>query len=177
MKGQLAVISAEVIPEKFHPGHNSTHKQYTYRIMNRPSPAILQSRFVWHMHRPLDAAFLHEISQCLVGTHDFSGFRDSECCAKTPVKTIYSLSVERTDDLIEVKIIGSGFLKQMVRNIVGTLVDIGRGHLAADAMPKILASRDRRCAGVTAPAHGLCMEWVSYDPVPEHLLARARHKE
>ena len=176
MKGELAVISAEFIPERFHPGHDSTHKQYTYRIMNRPSPAILESRCVWHMHRPLDAKFLHEISQCLVGTQDFSGFRDSECCAKTPVKTIYSISVERTADLIEIKVIGSGFLKQMVRNIVGTLVDIGRGHLARDAMPKILASKNRRLAGVTAPPHGLCMEWVSYDPVPEHLVGRVEDR-
>jgi tRNA pseudouridine38-40 synthase len=168
MKGELAVISAEYIPDKFHPGHDSTHKQYTYRIMNRPAPAILESRYVWHLHRPLDAPFLHEIAQCLVGTHDFSGFRDSECCAKTPVKTIYSISVVRTGDLIEVTVIGSGFLKQMVRNVVGTLVDIGRGHLARDSMPKILASRNRRLAGVTAPPHGLCMEWVSYDPVPRH---------
>jgi len=173
MKGELAVISAECIPERFHPGHDSTHKQYTYQIMNRPSPAILESRCVWHMHRPLDADFLHEISQCLVGTHDFSGFRDSECCAKTPVKTIYAISVERTVDLIEIKVIGSGFLKQMVRNIVGTLVDIGRGHLARDAMPKILASRNRRLAGVTAPPHGLCMEWVSYEPVPQELREKA----
>jgi tRNA pseudouridine38-40 synthase len=64
----------------------------------------------------------------------------------------------------------------MVRNIVGTLVDIGRGHLARDAMPKILASKNRRLAGVTAPPHGLCMEWVSYDPVPEHLVARVEDR-
>lgn len=176
MKGELAVISAEVISKAFHPGHDSTHKQYTYRIMNRPSPAILEARQVWHMHRPLDAEFLHEVSQCLVGTHDFSGFRDSECCAKTPIKTIYSLTVERRGDVIEIKVIGSGFLKQMVRNIVGTLVDIGRGHLAKDAVPKILAARDRRLAGVTAPPHGLCMEWVSYDPIPDELASRVAKK-
>lgn len=165
MKGELAVVSAELIPERFHPGHDSTHKQYTYRILNRPSPAILEARQVWHIHRPLDAAYLHQISQCLVGTHDFSSFRDSECCAKTPVKTIYSISVKRTGDLIEINVIGSGFLKQMVRNIVGTLVDIGRGLLERDSLPRILESKNRRIAGVTAPPHGLCMEWVSYEPV------------
>lgn len=171
MKGELAVISAEIVPDSFHPGHNSTHKQYTYRIMNRASPAILDAKKVWHIHRPLDAEFLHQISQCLVGTHDFSGFRDSECCAKTPVKTIYKISVERVGDLIEISVIGSGFLKQMVRNIVGTLVDIGRGHLERDSLPKILEAKNRRLAGVTAPAHGLCMEWISYDPVPAELAA------
>ena len=176
MKGELSVISAEVISKAFHPGNDSTHKQYTYRIMNRPSPAILEARQVWHMHRPLDAEFLNEISQCLVGTHDFSGFRDSECCAKTPIKTIYSLAVERRGDVVEIKVIGSGFLKQMVRNIVGTLVDIGRGHLAKDAVPKILAARDRRLAGVTAPPHGLCMEWVSYGPIPDELVSRVAKK-
>lgn len=171
MKGELAVISAEVVPDNFHPGRDSTHKQYTYRILNRASPAILEARQVWHVHRPLDAKFLNQIAQCLVGTHDFSGFRDSECCAKSPVKTIYKLSVQRVGDVIEIKVIGSGFLKQMVRNIVGTLVDVGRGLLDRDAVPRILASRDRRTAGVTAPPHGLCMEWVSYDPVPAELAA------
>ena len=78
--------------------------------------------------------------------------------------------------MIEIKVIGSGFLKQMVRNIVGTLVDIGRGHLAKDAVPKILAARDRRLAGVTAPPHGLCMEWVSYDPIPDELASRVAKK-
>lgn len=171
MKGELAVVSAEVIPDRFHPGHDSTHKQYTYRILNRPAPGILDAKQVWHIHRPLDAAYLHQIAQCLVGTRDFSAFRDSECCAKTPVKTIYKISVERSGDLIEISVIGSGFLKQMVRNIVGTLVDIGRGLLERDALPKILESRNRRLAGVTAPPHGLCMEWVSYEPVPDALAA------
>lgn len=169
MKGELSVVSAELVPERFHPGHDSTHKQYTYRILNRPSPAILEARQVWHIHRPLDDAHLHQISQCLVGTQDFSAFRDSECCAKTPVKTIYKISVGRRKDLIEIQVIGSGFLKQMVRNIVGTLVDIGRGHLKKDSLPMILESRNRRIAGVTAPPHGLCMEWVSYDPIPPSL--------
>lgn len=173
MKGELAVVSAEFAPDRFHPGHDSTHKQYTYRILNRPSPAILQAKQVWHIHRPLDAAYLNEVAQCLVGTHDFSAFRDSECCAKTPVKTIFKISVERSGDLIEIKVIGSGFLKQMVRNIVGTLVDIGRGLLEKDSLPKILESRNRRIAGVTAPPHGLCMEWVSYDPIPASLALAA----
>jgi tRNA pseudouridine38-40 synthase len=171
MKGELAVVSAEIVSDRFHPGHDSTHKQYTYRILNRAAPGILEAKQVWHIHRPLDAAFLHQISQCLVGAHDFSAFRDSECCAKTPVKTIYKLSVERSGDLIEITVIGSGFLKQMVRNIVGTLVDIGRGHLERNALPRILESRNRRIAGVTAPPHGLCMEWVSYEPLPESLAA------
>ena len=171
MKGELAVVAADICPEKFHPGHDSTHKQYSYRIMNRPAPPVLDARKMWHIGVPvLKFEEMRRQAQVLVGTHDFSGFRDSECGAKTPVKTIYSLTLDLRDGLIIVRVIGSGFLKQMVRNIVGTLVDIGRGRLEGRTVNQILDMKDRRLAGVTAPAHGLCMDWISYDPLPAYLL-------
>ena len=166
MKGELAVISAEIVPDEFHPGISSTHKQYSYRILNRPTPAVLESHLMWHIAHRLDLRLMNEQLSSIIGEHDFSSFRDSSCTAKTPVKTIYSADLQVVDDIITFKVIGSGFLKQMVRNIVGTLTDIGRGRLHGRTMREVLDARDRRLAGVTAPAHGLTMDWVSYDPLP-----------
>lgn len=176
LKGELSVVSAEFCSEAFHPGISSTHKQYTYRIMNRPAPPVLDARRVWHLAHPLDVQIMREAAVVLEGTHDFSSFRDSECSAKTPVKTIFSINVQRESDLILVEVIGSGFLKQMVRNVVGTLVDMARGRLDPNSMLQVLSARDRRRAGVTAPAHGLCLEWVSYAPVPDVLQSRVAKK-
>ncbi len=166
MKGELAVILAEIVPDEFHPGISSTHKQYSYRILNRPTPAVLESHLMWHIAHRLDLRLMNEQLSSIIGEHDFSSFRDSSCTAKTPVKTIYSADLQVVDDIITFKVIGSGFLKQMVRNIVGTLTDIGRGRLHGRTMREVLDARDRRLAGVTAPAHGLTMDWVSYDPLP-----------
>lgn len=165
MKGELAVVSAEFVPDDFHPGISSTHKQYSYRILNRPTPAVLESHLMWHIPHQLDLALMSKQAACLVGEHDFSSFRDSSCTARTPMKTIYSVEINSVNDVIIFTVIGSGFLKQMVRNIVGTLTDIGRDRLHGRTMLEVLDARDRRVAGVTAPAHGLTMDWVSYEAV------------
>ncbi len=168
MKGELAVLSAEVVHDSFHPGIDSTHKQYSYRVLNRPAPAVLDARKVWHISRPLNLELMQTCAASLIGEHDFSSFRDSECCAKSPIKTVYVSELERQPGgLIVYRVIGSGFLKQMVRNIVGSLVDVGRGRLAVSSFSEILANKDRRTAGVTAPAHALSMDWVSYAPLPD----------
>lgn len=166
LKGELTVLSAEYVPSEFHPGIAATHKQYSYRILNRATPAVLESHLMWHIAPPLDLVRMQEHLGCLIGEHDFSSFRDSCCVARSPVKTIYGISLTREGDVITFRVIGSGFLKQMVRNIVGTLTDIGRGRLHGKQLSEILAVKDRRQAGMTAPAHGLSMDWVSYDPVP-----------
>lgn len=166
MKGDLSVISAEYVSESFHPGISSTYKQYSYRILNRPTPAVLDAHMMWHIAPPLDLTRMQADARLLIGEQDFSCFRDSTCTAKTSVKTIYASFFERHGDVLTYRVIGSGFLKQMVRNIVGTLTDIGRGRMRDRTFADVLQSRDRRQAGVTAPPHGLSMDWVSYDPVP-----------
>jgi tRNA pseudouridine38-40 synthase len=165
LKGELAVLSAEIVPDNFHPGISSTHKQYSYRILRRAAPAVLDARRVWHISQSLDLETMRACAASLLGEHDFSSFRDSECCALSPVKTIYESELLCSGDIIVYRVVGSGFLKQMVRNIVGSLVDVGRGRLRVTSFTELLAQRDRRCAGVTAPAHGLTMDWVSYEPV------------
>lgn len=166
MKGDLSVISAEYVEDSFHPGISSTHKQYSYRILNRATPAVLDAHTMWHIAPRLDLDRMRADARLLIGEHDFSSFRDSTCAAKSSVKTIYASVFEREGDVITYRVIGSGFLKQMVRNIVGTLTDIGRGRIRNRTFQEILDVRDRRQAGVTAPPHGLCMDWVSYAPLP-----------
>ncbi|MFO0416359.1 MAG: tRNA pseudouridine(38-40) synthase TruA [Pseudomonadota bacterium] len=163
MKGELSVVSAEFAPEGFHPGISSTHKQYSYRILNRPTPAVLDAHTQWHIAHPLNLERMRSDASLLVGTMDYSSFRDSSCTASTPVKTIYRSYFEVSGDVITYYVVGKGFLKQMVRNIVGTLTDIGRGRITNRSFAEIIAARDRRLAGVTAPPHGLCMDWVSYE--------------
>jgi tRNA pseudouridine38-40 synthase len=162
MKGELTVLSIEYAPEGFHPGISSTHKQYSYRILNRQTPPVLDAHMVWHISQPLDLDRMQEDAKALVGTQDFSAFRDSTCTAKSTVKTIYESYLERDGELITYYVVGTGFLKQMVRNIVGTLTDIGRGRIRDRTFGEILAGLDRRRAGVTAPPHGLSMDWVAY---------------
>lgn len=163
MKGELSVISAEWAPEGFHPGISARHKQYSYRVLNRATPAVLDAHTMWHIGHPLDCELMEREARALVGTHDFSSFRDSTCTASSPVKSIYRVDWSRTGDVLTFYVIGSGFLKQMVRNIVGTLTDLGRGRIRGRTVEQILLAKDRRIAGVTAPAHGLCMDWVSYE--------------
>lgn len=167
MKGELTVISAEYAPDGFHPGISSTHKQYSYRILNRSTPAVLDAHMVWHISHTLNLERMQEDAKLLVGTKDFSSFRDSTCTARSTIKTIYSSTFRQYGDMIVYEVIGSGFLKQMVRNIVGTLTDIGRGRIRVRSFNDIIFALDRRQAGVTAPAHGLSLDWVSYAPLPQ----------
>ncbi len=167
MKGELSVLSAEFVDEGFHPGWAATHKLYEYRILSRPAPAVLDSRRVWHIAHAMDLAALQENARAIIGTHDFSSFRDSGCTAASPIKTIFSSCFHVEGDILAYRVVGDGFLKQMVRNIVGTLTDIARGRIKDRGIEDILRARDRRLAGVTAPAHGLCMVWVSYGPSPD----------
>jgi tRNA pseudouridine38-40 synthase len=166
LRGELAVVHADIVDEDFHPGFSSTHKQYSYRILNRPSPAVLDARRVWHIPQKMEMEFLLSQARELVGTHDFSSFRDSGCTGSTPVKTIFSSEFFKEGDLVIYRVIGQGFLKQMVRNIVGTITDMARGRIRERCVKELLAKRNRRLGGVTAPAHGLTMDWVSYDPLP-----------
>jgi tRNA pseudouridine38-40 synthase len=167
LKGELAVLSAQIVPDDFHPGRCATHKQYRYTILYRKAPAVLLAGKAWHVHRPLDISAMQDAARALIGTHDFTSFRDSDCTAKSPVKTVYSSDLELDGDLLTYTVVGSGFLKHMVRNIVGTMVDIGKGGMNGRTMQQILEARDRRAAGITAPAHGLTLVWVSYGEAPK----------
>lgn len=150
-------------------------KLYRYRIWNGADRSPLRlARFAW-FPEPLDVGRMQAAAPAFVGTHDFSALRASGSSAKTSVRTVLAVAVEgetRGEILIDVK--GEGFLRHMVRNLVGTLVEIGRGRFAVEEAASILASRDRSRAGPTAPAHGLTLVrvWDSVEPDPEGLRGR-----
>jgi tRNA pseudouridine38-40 synthase len=160
----LAVLDCTIAPEGWHARFSATERAYEYVILNRRAPAALELGRVWHIPGPVDAAAMHEAAQLLVGRHDFSSFRAAECQAKSPVKTLSALEVARDGEHIRVFARARSFLHHQVRNMVGTLVQVGRGKWTAEQVGAILAARDRSRAGETAPAEGLTLLAVRYDP-------------
>ncbi|VAX21911.1 tRNA pseudouridine(38-40) synthase [hydrothermal vent metagenome] len=142
---------------------SAKEKTYIYTILNRERPSVFEHGRVWHIKKALDIDVMRDAARALVGEHDFTSFRSAGCAAKNPVRTITKLNIDRDDDTIELTFTGSGFLKQMVRNIVGTLVEAGRGKIEPDDVSTILGERDRTKAGPCAPPDGLCLVDVVYE--------------
>ncbi len=159
----LVVIKVEDADERFHAQKSAVCKQYKYSIVNRDFPSALDYRFAHYVATPLNVDAMRTAAQYLVGQHDFTSFRGRNCGAKTSVRNIHHCLITKEEDYIRIEIKGNGFLKYMVRIIVGTLIDVGRGWTPANRVKDILESRNRNNAGKTAPARGLCLEWVSYD--------------
>lgn len=162
LRGKLSVLSAEVVPDEFHSRYDAVAKQYSYHILNRACPPVLDKGKVWYIPRSLDVELMKREAKVLEGQHDFSSFRCSGCMARDPVKNIFESEVVQIGDRIVYRVVGSGFLKQMVRSIVGTLVGLSDEMLELRSMSAVLAARDRRKAGITAPASGLFLDWVKY---------------
>lgn len=161
MRGELSVLKAEFAPDDFHSTRSAKSKQYSYRILNRQAPAILDQGRVWFVPKPLDLERMRSEAAALIGERDFKVFQGQGCSARTTIKTIFESEVISDGDEVIYRVVGSGFLKHMVRSIVGTLVLMGHGRISS-SMEEILAARDRRRKGVTAPAHGLYLDWVTY---------------
>lgn len=151
----VAVVEAEDVPDDFHARFSCLGRSYIYRILNRRAPPAVEAGRVWWMSRPLDAEAMHEAAQELVGSHDFTSFRASECQANSPHKTLDTLTVTRQGDVIEVYARARSFLHHQVRNMVGTLVLAGEGKWTPADVRAALAARNRAKAGQTAPACGL----------------------
>jgi tRNA pseudouridine38-40 synthase len=164
LRGELSVLSADLVPDDFNARYSATAKQYTYTILNRLGPAVLDQGKVWYIGSKLDVERMHQEAQALIGEHDFASFQGAGCHAKTTIKTIYEARVIADSSYVKIQVVGSGFLKHMIRNIAGTLVGLSKDVLDLKSMAEIIAVRDRKQAGVTAPAHGLCLDWVSYEP-------------
>ncbi len=146
----------------FHANRSALGKRYIYRILNREFPDAALCRYAWHYRRPLDVRKMREAARAFVGRHDFAGFASSGCTVKTTVREIYSLDVRRENDIIIIDVKGNGFLYNMVRIIAGTLVYVGGGRIDPRDLPDIIESCDRKRAGITAPARGLCLKEVYY---------------
>jgi tRNA pseudouridine38-40 synthase len=149
----------------FHARHKAIRRIYRYCILNRSARSALQrARAAW-IHRPLDAAAMHAAAQVLLGEHDFSAFRSIECQSKTAVRRVERIEIRREGDYLWLEIAANAYLHHMVRNIVGTLLDVQRETDPAAAMAQVLAGGKRRFAGATAPASGLYLWRVEYPPM------------
>lgn len=158
----IVVKDAVAEDEEFCAILSSHSKRYVYRIWNAPIPDAFVQRYSWHYKYPLDVEAMQEAAKAFIGEHDFLGFAAAGFTVKTTVRTIYSLDVRKSGDLIEIDVCGNGFLYNMVRIIAGTLVHVGGGKIKACDMGDIIASKDRKRAGITAPAKGLCLKEVYY---------------
>jgi len=160
----IRILSASVVPETFDARRHATEKEYRYFLYLSPVDSPFLSRYAWHIEAPLDLEAMRAGLSHLVGEHDFSSFRGQGCNAISPVRTVFRAAVAKHDvpGLISVDVAGAGFLRHMVRNIVGTVVNAGKGKHSADHVGEILRARDRSAAGINAPPHGLFLWCVSY---------------
>ncbi len=158
----IAVRDAVEAPPGFNPRRDAVSKHYRYTILNAPRRSPLLRTRVWHVREPLDLDAMRQAASLLAGEHDFAAFRAANCGAKTTRRRLFSLDVRREGELVVIDVRGSGFLKNMVRIIAGTLVAVGQGRRSANDIPNLLASGNRADAGTTAPPQGLCLMEVVY---------------
>ncbi|MBZ4663324.1 MAG: tRNA pseudouridine(38-40) synthase TruA [Caloramator sp.] len=158
----ITIVKSIEVDREFHSRYNSKGKWYSYTIFNRLEPSPFYNKYSAHIKYNLDLDKMKSAAQYLIGTHDFAAFRSEGSSVKTTVRTIYSIDIIKNGDIIRLDFKGDGFLYNMVRIITGTLIDVGRGKKSTMDIPKILESKDRRLAGFTAPACGLCLEEVYY---------------
>ena len=159
----IVIQKAEEVDEGFHARKYSKSKIYEYRILNRNLRSAFHRGYVWHIPQKLNLTEMKKATQSLIGEHDFSAFRTVGSPTRTTVRRVIRAEWKRgRDGLIRFEIEANGFLKQMVRSIIGTLVEIGKGRMEAAEIREILNSRDRKEAGPTAPAQGLFLKEVKY---------------
>jgi len=160
----VAVLWSQEVPGDFHARYSALARTYCYELLNRPVRAALAAPYVGWFHQPLDVDRMRAAATLLVGEHDFSAFRSSECQAKTPVRTVHAFTVLRKAETLHFEIRANAFLHHMVRNLVGTLVYVGKGSLAPAQVKEILLSRDRSKAPPTFGPEGLYLEKIEYGP-------------
>ena len=167
LPGDIAVLEAAETHDGFHPTHKALRKRYRYLIHDGPVRDVFRRRYCWHFNQGrLDAEAMHRSATALIGPHDFSSFENSGSQSKDSVRTIFDLSIQRgrgdEQDWIAIEVEADGFLYNMVRAIVGTLVEVGRGVKPETWPAEVLRAADRRLAGPTAPPQGLFLVKVDY---------------
>ena len=159
----IKIQASREVPLDFHPRHQNSKKTYEYRILNREFSLPTQRLYSYFTYVPLDIALMQQAADYLIGEHDFKSFCSVNTVAETTIRTIYDIKIDKREDMITIRVTGSGFLYNMVRIIAGTLMDAGKGKLKPSEVPLILNALDRQKAGPTAPACGLTL--VSYEYV------------
>ncbi|MGN6285843.1 MAG: tRNA pseudouridine(38-40) synthase TruA [Afipia sp.] len=158
----IGVLSAEIVPDTFEARFSAIRRHYLYRIANRRANLALGVGHAWRVARPLDVAAMHEAAQVLIGKHDFTTFRDTECQAKSPEKTLDVLNVARNGDEVRIVTSARSFLHSQVRSMVGSLVWVGHGKWSAKDLRAALDARNRAACGPVAPPDGLYLVQVDY---------------
>lgn len=159
----VSIVEAEEVPDTFEARFSAIRRHYLFRIVNRRAPLTLDRGQAWLVHKPLDAAAMHDAAQVLVGTHDFTTFRSTLCQAKSPVKTLEELSVSRYGEEIEVIARSRSFLHNQVRSLVGSLKLVGEGKWTRRDIERALKAKDRAACGPVSPPDGLYLLKVDYD--------------
>ena len=158
----IVVKDVSVVPMEFDARRSAGKKIYRYTILNRQYPSALLSQRCLFVPFPLNISAMRQAKKYLIGRHDFTSFRAANCGAKNPIREIFKIDLLKRGDFIYLIFEGGGFLKHMVRNVVGTLVQVGKGKLKASDVRRILESKDRNLAGPTAQPQGLCLVSVEY---------------
>ncbi len=159
----VSILNAEKVDDEFSARFNATARHYEYRIINRRAPLSLDCGKAWWVPSKLNAQDMHNAAQVFVGEHDFTTFRNTRCQARSPVKTIDKFSISRYGESIIIEVSAQSFLHNQVRAMVGTLKLVGGGKWTKTDVERALKAKDRKAAGVNAPAEGLYLKAVSYD--------------
>jgi len=158
----LTVLACCQVPPEFHARYSARYREYLYRLHLRPQPSALNRERLWHVGLPLDAVAMEKAASVLLGTHDFSAFRAASCQSKSPVRVMYRLELIQREAELHLVFGANGFLHHQVRNMVGSLVQVGSGRYSVQQFEKIFISRDRTQAAATAPPWGLYLTRVDY---------------
>lgn len=158
----IRAISSIEVPEEFHSRFDAKGKRYRYKILNQKRPIVLLRNYAWRVYKELDIEKMRTASKELVGEHDFASFMAARSFVHTTVREIHSINIEKNDNEIVIDVYGSGFLRSMVRIIIGTLVEMGHGQKDYRDMKRIITDENRLSAGITAPASGLYLMEVYY---------------
>jgi tRNA pseudouridine38-40 synthase len=161
----IAVLKIEKVPPTFHPTLWCKKKEYEYSICRSPIQLPFHQKLSWHYPHPLEIHLMVKGAFHLIGTHDFTAFanKSKNNPLKHNIRTVIDICIKQNDDMLKISIIGDKFLYKMARNIVGTLIYVGKRKIVVEQIPEILENRDRRYGGITAPAHGLTLKKLYYD--------------
>jgi tRNA pseudouridine38-40 synthase len=158
----VSVRALHVVRDDFDPRRDAILRAYRYRIWNAPVRSPFETRGAWHVRDRLDERAMHAAAQALLGERDFASFQGADHVPRASVRVVQRVAVERQGDVVELAIEANAFARHMVRNIVGELVEVGRGRQPTSRIESLLAARDRRLAAAPAPPQGLTLEWVRY---------------
>jgi tRNA pseudouridine38-40 synthase len=159
----VAVLWSQEVPDDFHARYSARARTYRYQLLNRPVRPGLAAHYVGWFHLPLDVESMRAAAALFVGEHDFSAFRSSECQAKSPVRSVYQFEISKRGETIEFVVRANAFLHHMVRNLVGTLVYVGKGKHPVPWVQELLRSKDRSRSAPTFGPQGLYLERIEYE--------------